>query len=101
MYLPKHATDNQAEDEKPVCVEVYDCPDKICMPELKYPTPILTDDMIEQNCDYLCWSQCEVIVDELKRMMEVETCENYDCIATEYSAFGMSLNEMGTGTGYG
>jgi hypothetical protein len=96
VHLPKYASED-GEDEKPIGVEVYDCPDEVGgIRQLKYPTPGVNEEMIERSGDYLCRAQCEVLVDELESLMEDETRDDYDDIAMRFTAFVMALDGMST-----
>jgi hypothetical protein len=101
VYLPKYASEDPGEDEKPIRVEVYDCPDEVGgIRQLKYTTPELNEEMIERSGDYLCRAQCKVLVDELESLMEDETRDDYDDIAMRFTVFGMALDGMSTEVGH-
>jgi hypothetical protein len=101
VYVPKYASDNPGENENPIGVEAYDCPDEVDIPEgLKYPTPEVTEDMIEQSGDYLRRGHCELLLDELEKLMEDETRPDYDDLAIKVTSFGMALDGMSSDSCY-
>jgi hypothetical protein len=81
-------------------VEVYDCPEEVEAHKLKYPTPTVTEDMIENCGEYLRRGQCEVLIDELERLMEDETRADYDDLALKLTALCMALDVMRSDIGY-
>ena len=80
---------------------MIECPDEVGgIRQLKYPTPEVTEDMLENCSKYLSRGQCEVLVDELEQQMEDETRADYDDVALRITAIGMALDRKSTEVGY-
>jgi hypothetical protein len=64
--MPKYASDDPGENDTPIGVKIFDCPDEAAgggVEGLKYLTPAATEDMLGNCSKYLSSGQCELLID--------------------------------------